>query len=242
MNWRDFFYFSTGERSALILLLCLLSALWLVQSFSSFYQKDTHPVSLLQGDTIRDTLPREPVVHPVTARKQPPATSVPARVKKDSLPQKRKFFSPDRSKTAYPASNKYKAGTVIELNNADTTSLKKVPGIGTVFSRRIVKYRNLLGGFYSVGQLKEVYGMDEEKYRSLQSWFYVDTTFIQPLKVNEADYPRLYRHPYLNKEQTKAILNLRKQKSRLSGWENLLLLPEFSTKDVEKLVHYLSFD
>lgn len=86
---------------------------------------------------------------------------------------------------SYPKAEKWPQGTVVELNSADTTALKMVPGIGSVFAKRIIKYRDLLGGFYSVEQLGEVYGIDEDRYEAMKSWFSVDPSVISHLFVNQ---------------------------------------------------------
>ena len=74
---------------------------------------------------------------------------------------------------------------MVELNEADTLTLKKIPGIGSTFARRIVRYRELLGGYYTVEQLAEVYGIDEERYIALYPWFRVDTTRLRPQSINQ---------------------------------------------------------
>ena len=137
---------------------------------------------------------------------------------------------------------KYKEKVVVELNSADTTILQKIPGIGSSFSKRIVKYRALLGGFYTVEQLAEVYGIDEERYEKLNPWFRVDSSLVLPLHVNQADFRTLIRHPYLNKQQTVVILNCIKRKGKLSGWNELKLLEEFTEQDIKRLKPYLSFE
>lgn len=63
---------------------------------------------------------------------------------------------------------------LIELNTADTTSLKTVRGIGSVFANRIVKYRKLIGGFHSKEELLKVYGIDEERYVGIAPQVWVD--------------------------------------------------------------------
>jgi hypothetical protein len=92
-----------------------------------------------------------------------------------------------------------------------------------------------------VNQLAEVYGIDAERYENLASWFRVDTTHIHPLEVNTLPFATLLKHPYLNYQQVKVILQLRKQKGKLSGWENLQLLEEFTEADRKRLAPYLSF-
>lgn len=149
--------------------------------------------------------------------------------------KKRKEYIP------YTRTEKYAPGTLVELNTADTMILKKVPGIGSTFARRIVKYRQLLGGFYDVGQLAEVYGIDEERYQALAPWFVADTLRIRRLEVNTLPASALRKHPYISYRQAKAIEQLRIQKSRLSGWENLQLIEEFTDTDKKRLTPYLSF-
>jgi DNA uptake protein ComE-like DNA-binding protein len=149
--------------------------------------------------------------------------------------------SPRKRPKPQPAyAEKFPAGTLVELNAADTATLKKVPGIGSVFAGRIVKYRSLLGGFYSVAQLREVYGM-EERYHSLQNWFYADSSLVAKLPVNRLSSNALARHPYLNDKQARALGQLRNRKGRIGGWENLRLLEEFTEADRERLAAYLSF-
>lgn len=128
-----------------------------------------------------------------------------------STSKKRKGYTP------YTRTEKYAPGTLVELNTADTTILKKVPGIGSTFARRIIKYRELLGGFYDVSQLAEVYGIDEERYQALAPWFIADTLHIRRLEVNALSAATLRKHPYLDYRQAKAIEQLRKQKAGSPG-------------------------
>ncbi len=97
----------------------------------------------------------------------------------------------------------------IELNSADTTELMKLRGIGAAYANRIIKYRNLLGGFYSTSQLLEVYNFPEETYKNIEINISVDTLLIKKVRLNFAEYPELLRHPYLNKNQVAAILKYR---------------------------------
>ncbi len=238
MNWRDFLYFSKGERRALTLLLTLIVIswiiLWLTDDVPPFFTGETTKTPV--ADTIvgrRDSiLQRETASSPTTVK-----TSAP---KKKDAP--RKETKKTYEKKQFPRTEKYPVGTVVELNSADTIILKKVPGIGSTFARRIVKYRELLGGYHSVRQLSEVYGIDEEVYDRLKPWFIVDTSAIRKLPVNSAPVRELYRHPYLDSRQARIIYQMRRQNGKLTGWGNLVLLEEFTEADREKLMPYLSFE
>lgn len=97
----------------------------------------------------------------------------------------------------------------IELNSADSTELVQLNGIGSVYANRILKYRELLGGFYSSSQLLEVYNFPEETYRKIEGNIFVDTVLIKKIRLNFAEYPDLLRHPYLEKKQVEGVLNYR---------------------------------
>jgi DNA uptake protein ComE-like DNA-binding protein len=158
------------------------------------------------------------------------------------LPSPKKIYRKWESQPrTFTRTEKFPAGSLVELNTADTATLKKVPGIGSVFASRIVKYRSLLGGFYSVTQLREVYGIDEERYLSLHTWFHVDTSFIAKLPINHLSSDTLSKHPYISYKQARVLQQLCRRKGRLDGWDNLRLLEEFSEADYERLYAYLSF-
>ncbi len=70
----------------------------------------------------------------------------------------------------------------IEINSADTAMLMRIRGIGPVFSRRIVRYREILGGYHNVAQLREVYGMDEGRFTDTEPFLYADTTLVIMLR------------------------------------------------------------
>ena len=135
-------------------------------------------------------------------------------------------------------SMKYEAGTIVDLNRADTTELKMIPGIGSVTARRIVSLRQRLGGFYCVDQLNEL-EMDVERFRP---WFSVDTTQLRPLKINNLTVRQLMLHPYLNFFQAKAIVEHRKKNGRLRTLKELVLYEEFTSSDFKRLSPYVSFE
>lgn len=109
---------------------------------------------------------------------------------------------------AKPAPSKKRIA--LELNRADSLALLALPGIGPSFSKRILKYRSLLGGFSHTAQLLEVYGLGEELFQSLSELVYVDPTYIRKLRLNQDDFKVLNRHPYLSYEHCKAIAHARR--------------------------------
>ncbi|WP_080902720.1 helix-hairpin-helix domain-containing protein [Parabacteroides sp. Marseille-P3160] len=235
MFWRDFFYFSKGERIALLVLLCLIVIAGII-----LYSTDKRTIiaanSSVASDTVRGAIP----TNLSSAGKQVSTKEENLSLRKETVSERVERLH--RSYQPYQKQEKFPPGTIVELNTADTTILKKVPGIGSYFARRIIKFRNLLGGYASVNQLKEIYGMDEERFESIAPWFFADVKLINKWPINRLPADSLRRHPYLNREQVSILLKLRKRKGGISGWKDMKLLEEFTEADSLRLVPYLSFD
>jgi DNA uptake protein ComE-like DNA-binding protein len=119
----------------------------------------------------------------------------------------------------------------IEINAADSIQLKQLPGIGSVLSKRIVKYRDLLGGFYSIAQLKEVYGLSEETISLIEGKVRVDVTQIKKLDVNFDDVNELSRHPYLKKALASKIVKFRTKNGSI---RNLAILRDSMILNIDE--------
>lgn len=132
--------------------------------------------------------------------------------------------------------HKMRQGETLDLNSADTTMLQRVPGIGSYFARRIVAYRERLGGFGAKEQLLEI---DDFPPSSLP--YFAILTPVQPLHVNALQLRELKRHPYLNYYQAKAICDYRRLHGPLHSLNELSLLPDFTADDLKRLAPYVAF-
>lgn len=142
-----------------------------------------------------------------------------------------------KEKTFYP-NNKFKEVTVIDANTADSAMLCSIPGIGATIAGIIIKQRTALGGFYGTEQLLECKYFSEE----LLPWFTVKhNPELHKLPINTASFYQLIRHPYINKEQTKAILQYRQLYGNIDDIETLLHTNIFTAEELDKLRHYLAF-
>jgi hypothetical protein len=128
-----------------------------------------------------------------------------------------------------------------DLNSADTLDLVQIKGIGPVFSRRILRYRDILGGYVDIEQLKEVYGIDEERYRQISAFLFANADDIKFLDPATDSFGVLLRHPYLDYDQVLDIFQMRKS-GRLKSPEDLLQSSFFSEHDLERLKPYLLFE
>lgn len=226
MRWKDYFYFQKGDKIAIILLLILIilsGGIYIFtipdsnaepqESTSAFEKEFETFISELKEDSVRNVVDRV------------------------SYPD----YTEYNKTVQYPIQVKLKQGETIELNTADTSELKKIPKIGSSFAGRIVKYREALGGYLNIEQLKEVWGMDDYLYNDIRPYITLEPK-IRKLKINSASFQELLKHPYINYKQAQIIIDIRERKDNISSVNRLGLLDEFAEKDINRLAPYLSFD
>ena len=143
----------------------------------------------------------------------------------------------DSRRSAYGSSSGPRPSQHLAVNTADTTALKRVPGIGSYYARRIVAYREKLGGFSSVQQLREIEGMPDEAIPYLT----VDPKAIRKLHINKLTLSQLRKHPYLNYYQARDIVDYRRLQGPITSLSQLALLKDFTKHDIERLAPYIEY-
>ena len=134
---------------------------------------------------------------------------------------------------------KLRAGQTIDLNAADTSQLKKIPGIGSYYAGRIVHYRERLGGFVDVVQAIEA---EEGVPPEALEWMRItNSRTLRQLDVNHASKRDLLRHPYLSSFQATSIWQYRHNYGLFRSLDDLLTLSAFTPDDIERLRPYLLF-
>lgn len=127
------------------------------------------------------------------------------------------------------------------LNQVDTFQIMMVRGIGEKLSRRILKYRNKLGGFYSTDQLLEVYGLDGPNFKEVQLQFTVDTTLIKKIKINQATEEELKQHPYLGRRKGRIVFLYRRNHYPIKNMTDMKNVRIFKEEQLTQLRPYLDF-
>lgn len=130
----------------------------------------------------------------------------------------------------------------VEMNTADSLALVKLYGIGSYMASKIITYRNRSGGFFSLQQLTEIYGIDDSLLDELQGKIYVDASQVRYININTITYDELKQHPYLRYKIANAIVNYRKQHGSFKQVEDLkqvLLLPDST---YNKLLPYIKLN
>jgi len=145
--------------------------------------------------------------------------------------------SPSSSGEGLGRGLKLRVGEAIDINTADTTLLKMIPGIASKRAARIVAYRNKLGGFVAVEQAMEATEMPD----SVLQYMTVSALPVTKINVNKLSIQQMMKHPYLNFYQAKAIFEHRRNKGELHSVEELSRLDGFRPTDIDRLQAYVEF-
>lgn len=223
--FKEYFSFSRGEKNGTVVL-CFI--LLIVMLFPHIYGFLVKPASYPADPDFLAEI--EAFYHSAETGQETITATVEIRADDQKVEKKKAKV---QVKDSLPA--------LIDLNRADTLELMQIKGIGPVFSRRILRYRNILGGYYHTSQLKEVYGIDGERFLEISPRLFADTSMIKKLRPATDDFSILLRHPYLDYEQVSQIFRLR-DAGKLDSIEDLLTLPDFTERDINRLYPYLVFD
>ena len=150
-----------------------------------------------------------------------------------SIPEQKNDYA-DRK----PEIREVKKRVLVDLNTADSVTILTLYGIGPSFARRIIKYRNLLGGFYDKSQLLEVYGFDQGKLEKIEDFCEVSSTGIKRVNINSIRVDELKKHPYLDYYTAKAIVDQRIILGRYSSIQQIKSIPLIHEELFNKIQHY----
>ena len=218
----DFLTFTKGERVAIIVLAAviflLIAANFFVVKHKPNVNKNLHDIDSIMAL-------HQAAIEELNNRK------IAEQMERDSRIQKAKEKTERRKnqktkkpefkkeiKTTEVAAIKKEIETVY-LNTADTLQLMNLPEIGPYFARNITDYREKLGGYINKEPLLEIYGFDSVRYEIISPYIILDSVGISKVKVNHYNFKTLLRHPYIEYEDVKNIVNHRESKGMITNWE-----------------------
>ncbi len=132
-----------------------------------------------------------------------------------------------------------RSAAVIDLNCCSAAELEQLPGIGEVLSARIIKYRDLLGGFVSVSQLGEVYGLDSSAVELISGRVKVSAGGIRIIRLDTCSWGQMARHPYLGPEAARAIMKYRSLMGEGFEVDDLVLQKVISGEQAARIAPYV---
>ncbi len=152
-----------------------------------------------------------------------------------TIPKSENKFSYEKEKSVEKNLN-------IEINAATVEQLIELSGIAEKLGANIVNERKKLGGFYSVNQLKEVYGIRPETFDRIKKHLKCNPTLIKKININEATLQEMKEHPYLRKNDwALAITQFRKaQDYEIKALDDLKKIDGMTSEVFEKISPYLS--
>ena len=249
MNWKDFLYFSRKESIAILFILVIILLTLNLNILLS--KRNNSPFTIAENDSLIASFER---LHQTMKDKKVESQQINYNERdntknSDNLSDKSNQTAlyqkeSNEREFKYPRQEKLKDSEYIFLNETDTAQWKKVPGIGSAYASRIVKYNKLLGGFTSIYQLREVYGVDDELFDNISLYVKEEDNIInkcEKLEVNKLEFKEIVAHPYIDYEQTIAIVNLRRRIGNISSINELAMLDEFTPEDIKRISHYLQF-
>jgi DNA uptake protein ComE-like DNA-binding protein len=127
-----------------------------------------------------------------------------------------------------------------DINTADTATLKQIKGIGEKTAFQIEKFRNGIGGFYSLEQLKEVYILSPEAFDELKKYALITST-VRKININTADYETLKNHSYIKGKAASILLKYKKQHGNYKTLEDIKKSRAIEEDQLTKLTPYLEF-
>lgn len=140
-------------------------------------------------------------------------------------------------KTTYSKKSQY---SIIDINSADTTGFINLPGIGSKLAARIINFRNKLGGFYTIEQVKETFGLPDSTFQKIKPLLVVGNIAVKKINVNTATVDELKGHPYVRYTIANAIVVYRNQHGSFVNMEDLKKIMLITGEVYQKIIPYLS--
>lgn len=131
---------------------------------------------------------------------------------------------------------------VIDINLADTTAFIALPGIGSKLASRIVNFRNKLGGFYSVEQVGETFGLPDSTFQIIKPRLQCEPVGVQKININTADVNTLKQHPYIRWNVANAIVQYRQQHGVFNTREQLQQIVLVTPELYHKIEQYIAVE
>ena len=161
-------------------------------------------------------------------------------IKKESPPYP--VYEKHREPERLPGNYKSKVFRTVKINEADTSSFKTFPGIGSKLSQRIINFRNKLGGFYSVDQVGETFLLPDSTFQKIKPYLLLDDVPLKKININVASIEELKNHPYIRFHVSNAIVQYRNQHGTFTSIEELRKIMIVTDSVYTKVAPYLKVD
>ena len=136
--------------------------------------------------------------------------------------------------------NENKEQIFVDINSSDAEAWQKLRGIGPFYAKRIVNFRNHLGGFHDIDQIAETYGLPDTVFQQIRPYLRM-TSSNTKIEINRVDKVTLSEHPYFSQKQASVLINFRDEHGPLQSVNDLYRVLIFDSAFVQKIKPYLAF-
>jgi competence protein ComEA len=133
-----------------------------------------------------------------------------------------------------------KAIAIVDINTGDSAAYDGLPGIGGGYARRILKFRDKLGGFYKVEQVAETFGLPDSTFQKIKPYLKINGDNIRKININTASLEELKAHPYIRWQLAKVITEYKKQHGNYKSLDELKKIMIITEETYSKIMPYLS--
>lgn len=130
--------------------------------------------------------------------------------------------------------------SIIEVNDADTTAFISLPGIGSKLAARIVNFRDKLGGFYSVDQVGETFGLQDSTFQKIRQFLKLENPSVKKININTATVDELKTHPYIKYSFANPIVVYRNEHGTFAKVEDIKQIMVITEPVYKKIYPYLT--
>src|SRR5688572_11769085 len=156
------------------------------------------------------------------------------------LPSNEKIPATITNKTN-PSTREFSSGfSFLDINTADTTAFIELPGIGSKLAGRIVNFRNKLGGFYSIQQVGETFGLHDSTFQKIKPYLRMADSTVRKFNINSASADELKTHPYIRWPIANAIVAYRQEHGVFTSIEDIRKIMVITNDDYKRISPYLA--
>ena len=162
------------------------------------------------------------------------------KIEQDFETNNRREFSDKTPTEIHPAKSFTSRYSVIDINLADTSAYISLPGIGSKLAARIVNFRDKLGGFYSIDQVGETFGLPDSTFQKIKQYLKLENTTIRKININTATVDELKVHPYIRWSLANPIVAYRNEHGFYIKIEDIKRVMAVTEEIYNKISPYLT--
>lgn len=251
-NWKDLFYFSKKERRGIAVLCFLILLVALLPYIQQTFLPSRQPkidfekklAALESKQSLLDSIVTAKTIQEITSKQNSPVQQTidkTVALTTPKQPETNKEGKYDDYLKEEKVEIEAKSVLQIEINSATAQEFAQLMGIGEVLSARIVKFRNALGGFVSINQVGDTFGIEPEVFNRIKSKLILQNKSVTQLNINTESVQTLANHPYISDGLANQIVNFRQKVKPFETDEDVRSLYFMDEELFQKLNPYITY-